>query len=57
MPTLLSSAQVKKERRQRRARNNRSYEKDFFVIRQIPASILYIQKVWMQGFLLYILVF
>nr|DAI26249.1 MAG TPA: hypothetical protein [Caudoviricetes sp.] len=46
IPILLSLVQVttKKEQRQRRARNNRSYE-EVFIIRQIPASILYIKGI------------
>nr|DAJ92982.1 MAG TPA: hypothetical protein [Caudoviricetes sp.] len=44
MPILLSSAQVtkRKEQRQRRERNNRSYEEGFSSYDKFPASILYI---------------
>jgi hypothetical protein len=47
MPILLFSAQVtkRKEQRQRRARNNRSYEEGFSSYDKIPASILYIKGI------------
>nr|DAI77638.1 MAG TPA: hypothetical protein [Caudoviricetes sp.] len=46
IPILLSLVQAtKKEQRQRRARNNRSYEEGFSSYDKFPASILYIKGI------------
>nr|DAU40917.1 MAG TPA: hypothetical protein [Caudoviricetes sp.] len=55
MPILLSSAQVtkRKEQRQRRARNNRSYEKDFLLYdKSLHLSFIY-KRYRCRDFLLY----